>query len=133
MTCSILTPFVFLAILSGATAQASDKKEETIALPPIVVRGINSFNAEAKRIYDRDRKFIESQKEITLATILKLQINNHIQSLREKQKGDTFTAGEKRHLERAREVYERRLKQAEKTGKWSWDDLDVPTKALPKE
>jgi hypothetical protein len=129
---SILTTLACLVTLGSVSAETPAKKEEPILLPAQVVRGIQALNAEAKRRYDRDRKFIEKEKKVTLQSILKTQFNNHITSLREKLE-EEFTAAEKKQIERALKVYERRLKDAEKTGEWKWDDLDVPTKALPKE
>lgn len=117
----------------------STKKNQPIVLPAKLVKQITELNREARRRHERDLMFHrKSPKVITADEIdpvltLKPMIKFYIKAMTTMSEQITLTPMEKRDLNRAREIYERRLRQAEKTGEWKWDDLDVPTKALPKE
>ena len=125
--------------LLAAPLPRSAKKGEPIVLPAQLVKQITALNQEARRRYERDLKLHRTSPKVITADeidpVLTIQpmIKFYIKATMTMAEQITLTPTEKRHLERAREVYDRRLKQAEKTGKWSWDDLDVPTVALPKE
>jgi hypothetical protein len=158
--CAVLCVSFLTARTVLAAPLPPAKSGGPIVLPAELVQQINAASIEARQRHRRNvdlglaQQGLVSEMELYPQNIVRRMLNSHVMLLQTSlwrivpeaeliaqglaNPGSTeptvpLTQAQQQSIRQAIRVYQHRLERTQKTGGWSWDDLDVPTKALPKE